>query len=208
MPRRCSSSSSVPLLVIYSLALAVLLNTKIPGLRAIYFAPWVLSVAVVGCLGQDQGGLMVITSARWASPPSSRQCPALGLNCGGDGLVDPRISTTTTAGREHQHPGLPSIKGRGPSTARLGSSSHDYRPDAALRAVVHHHHVDHRLVSRGRFMTGPRTGGGGDGSGRWCASTMRAHCSSPGQRRRHVGAGGRGSRSWCRTLSGILLASA
>jgi len=56
---------SVPLLVIIPLGLAVLLNTKTPGrnfFRAIYFMPWVLSVAVVGLLWwwifQDQGGLI------------------------------------------------------------------------------------------------------------------------------------------------------
>jgi multiple sugar transport system permease protein len=56
---------SVPPLVIIPLFLAVLLNTKTPGrniFRAIYFAPWVLSAAVVGLLGfwifQSQGGLM------------------------------------------------------------------------------------------------------------------------------------------------------
>jgi multiple sugar transport system permease protein len=72
---------SVPLLVIIPLALAVLLNTKIPGrdvFRAIYFAPWVLSVAVVGLLWwwifQDQGGLinhylgqMGFTPPQWLS---------------------------------------------------------------------------------------------------------------------------------------------
>src|SRR5438309_11219004 len=44
---------SVPLLVIIPLILAILLNQKIPGrnfFRAVYFAPWVLSVAVVGLL--------------------------------------------------------------------------------------------------------------------------------------------------------------
>jgi multiple sugar transport system permease protein len=56
---------SVPPLVVIPLFLAVLLNTKTPGrniFRAIYFAPWVLSAAVVGLLGfwifQSQGGLM------------------------------------------------------------------------------------------------------------------------------------------------------
>ncbi len=56
---------SVPLLVVIPLLLAVLLNTKTPGrnfFRAIYFMPWVLSVAVVGLLWwwifQDQGGLI------------------------------------------------------------------------------------------------------------------------------------------------------
>lgn len=56
---------SVPPLVILPLALAVLLNTKTPGrnlFRAIYFAPWVLSVSVVGLLWwwifQSQGGLL------------------------------------------------------------------------------------------------------------------------------------------------------
>lgn len=72
---------SVPLLVIIPLLLAVLLNTKTPGrnvFRAIYFAPWVLSAAVVGLLGfwifQSQGGLVTyylkalgMTSPRWLS---------------------------------------------------------------------------------------------------------------------------------------------
>lgn len=56
---------SVPFLVIIPLGLAVLLNTKTPGrnfFRAVYFAPWVLSVAVVGLLWwwifQSQGGLL------------------------------------------------------------------------------------------------------------------------------------------------------
>lgn len=56
---------SVPLLVIIPLALAVLLNTKLPGrniFRAIYFAPWTLSVAVASLLWwwifQSQGGLI------------------------------------------------------------------------------------------------------------------------------------------------------
>lgn len=56
---------SVPLLVVIPLILAVLLNQKIPGrnfFRAVYFAPWVLSVAVVGLLWfwifQSEGGLI------------------------------------------------------------------------------------------------------------------------------------------------------
>ena len=56
---------SVPPLVLIPLFLASLLNTKTPGrnvFRAIYFAPWVLSVAVVGLLWwwifQSQGGLI------------------------------------------------------------------------------------------------------------------------------------------------------
>lgn len=56
---------SVPPLVIIPLALALLLNLKIPGrnfFRAVYFAPWVLSVAVIGVLWwwifQSQGGLI------------------------------------------------------------------------------------------------------------------------------------------------------
>jgi len=55
---------SVPFLVLIPLGLAVLLNMKLPGrniFRAIYFAPWVLSVAVVGLLWfwifQSAGGL-------------------------------------------------------------------------------------------------------------------------------------------------------
>lgn len=56
---------SVPLLVVIPLGLALLLNTRLPGrniFRAIYFAPWVLSVSVVGLLWwwifQSQGGLL------------------------------------------------------------------------------------------------------------------------------------------------------
>ncbi len=56
---------SVPALVIIPLLLAVLLNMKIPGrniFRATYFAPWVLSVSVVGLLWwwifQSSGGLI------------------------------------------------------------------------------------------------------------------------------------------------------
>jgi multiple sugar transport system permease protein len=56
---------SVPVLIIIPLFMALLLNTNVPGkniYRAIYFAPWVLSSAVVGLLGfwifQSQGGLM------------------------------------------------------------------------------------------------------------------------------------------------------
>ena len=72
---------SVPPLIIIPLILAVLLNTKVPGrnfFRGIYFAPWVLSAAVVGLLGfwmfQSQGGLlnyyliqMGIEAPRWLS---------------------------------------------------------------------------------------------------------------------------------------------
>lgn len=56
---------SVPLLVVIPLLLAVLLNRKLPGItlfRTIYFAPWVLSVAVVGLIWfwifQSEGGLI------------------------------------------------------------------------------------------------------------------------------------------------------
>lgn len=56
---------SVPVLIVIPLLLALLLNTKLAGknvYRAIYFAPWVLSSAVVGLLGfwifQSQGGLL------------------------------------------------------------------------------------------------------------------------------------------------------
>jgi multiple sugar transport system permease protein len=72
---------SVPFLVVIPLLLAVLLNTKTPGrniYRAIYFAPWVLSVSVVGLLWwwifQSQGGLLNyylqdlgMTVPRWLS---------------------------------------------------------------------------------------------------------------------------------------------
>lgn len=56
---------SVPFLVVIPLGLAVLLNIKVPGrnfFRAVYFAPWVLSIAVVGLLWwwifQSEGGLI------------------------------------------------------------------------------------------------------------------------------------------------------
>jgi multiple sugar transport system permease protein len=56
---------SVPLLIVVPLGMALLLNTRLAGrnvFRAIYFAPWVLSSAVVGLLGfwifQSQGGLV------------------------------------------------------------------------------------------------------------------------------------------------------
>lgn len=56
---------SVPLLIVIPLFMALLLNTNLKGrnfFRAIYFAPWVLSSAVVGLLGfwvfQSQGGLL------------------------------------------------------------------------------------------------------------------------------------------------------
>ncbi len=56
---------SVPLLIIVPLLLALLLNSNLAGrnlYRAIYFAPWVLSSAVIGLLGfwifQSQGGLL------------------------------------------------------------------------------------------------------------------------------------------------------
>jgi multiple sugar transport system permease protein len=56
---------SVPPLVIIPLLLAVLINTKTPGrnfFRAVYFAPWVLSVAVISLVWwwifQSQGGLI------------------------------------------------------------------------------------------------------------------------------------------------------
>ena len=72
---------SVPPLILVPLFLAVLLNTKTPGrniFRGIYFAPWVLSAAVVGLLGywvfQSQGGLVNyyleqigINGPRWLS---------------------------------------------------------------------------------------------------------------------------------------------
>ena len=72
---------SVPLLVVLPLGLALLLNTKTPGrniFRAIYFAPWTLSVAVASLLWwwifQSQGGLvnyyldaLGLGSPRWLS---------------------------------------------------------------------------------------------------------------------------------------------
>ena len=72
---------SVPPLVILPLGLAVLLNTKTPGrnlFRGIYFAPWVLSAAVVGLIWwwifQSSGGLinfylkeLGITAPNWLS---------------------------------------------------------------------------------------------------------------------------------------------
>lgn len=57
--------SSVPLLVAIPLGLAVLLNSKLQGMkvfRAIFFAPWVLSCAVISLIWwwifQSQGGLL------------------------------------------------------------------------------------------------------------------------------------------------------
>ncbi|MBC8161038.1 MAG: sugar ABC transporter permease [Roseiflexaceae bacterium] len=72
---------SVPLLVIVPMILALLLNQNLPGrniFRAIYFAPWVLSGAVVALLWwwifQSQGGLfnyylndLGISAPRWLS---------------------------------------------------------------------------------------------------------------------------------------------
>lgn len=72
---------SVPFLILIPLLLAVLLNTKTPGrnfFRAIYFAPWTLSVAVVSLIWwwifQSQGGLinyyladLGIRAPRWLS---------------------------------------------------------------------------------------------------------------------------------------------
>lgn len=63
---------SVPLLIAIPLALAVLLNAKLPGMkifRAIYFAPWVLSCAVISLIWwwifQSQGGLLNYYLAQW-----------------------------------------------------------------------------------------------------------------------------------------------
>lgn len=72
---------SVPFLIILPLLLAVLLNTRTPGrniFRAIYFAPWALSVSVVALLWwwifQSQGGLvnyylaeLGVRTPRWLS---------------------------------------------------------------------------------------------------------------------------------------------
>lgn len=72
---------SVPPLILVPFGMALLLNTKLRGrnfFRAVYFAPWVLSSAVVGLLGfwifQSQGGLinsylkvLGIEQPRWLS---------------------------------------------------------------------------------------------------------------------------------------------
>ncbi len=73
---------SVPFLVLIPLGLAVLLNNKVPGrnfFRALYFAPWVLSCAVISLIWwwifQSQGGLLnfyldlwgVENTPRWLS---------------------------------------------------------------------------------------------------------------------------------------------
>lgn len=67
---------SVPPLVILALLLALLLNSKVPGVnlfRGIYFAPWVLSVAVIGILWwwifQSQGGLLNYYLSNWGFTP-------------------------------------------------------------------------------------------------------------------------------------------
>ena len=92
---------SVPPLVLVPLFLAILLNTKTPGrnvFRAIYFAPWVLSVAVVGLLWwwifQSQGGLinyylydLGVRPPRWLSSMPW----AWVLHPGRHGLVDGRL---------------------------------------------------------------------------------------------------------------------
>jgi multiple sugar transport system permease protein len=56
---------SVPLLILVPFGLALLLNTKVKGtsaFRALYFAPWVLSAAVISLIWwwifQSQGGLL------------------------------------------------------------------------------------------------------------------------------------------------------
>lgn len=73
--------SSVPFLILIPLGLATLLNTKVPGsnaFRAIYFAPWVLSCAVISLIWwwifQSQGGLLNhylgvlgLSTPRWLS---------------------------------------------------------------------------------------------------------------------------------------------
>jgi multiple sugar transport system permease protein len=67
---------SVPLLVAIPLLLALLLNSKIPGrniFRTIYFAPWVLSVAIIGLLWfwifQSEGGLINYYLTAWHLQP-------------------------------------------------------------------------------------------------------------------------------------------
>ncbi len=69
---------SVPPLVIIPLGLALLLNNKLPGIslfRAIYFAPWVLSVSVVGIIWfwifQTNGGLVNTYLASWHLTPQN-----------------------------------------------------------------------------------------------------------------------------------------
>ncbi len=69
---------SVPFLIVVPLFMAVLLNSKIPGrniFRAVYFSPWVLSVAVTSLIWwwifQSQGGLMnaLLRTLGMDSPP-------------------------------------------------------------------------------------------------------------------------------------------
>lgn len=64
--------SSVPFLVTLPLGLAVLLNSRMRGMkifRAIYFAPWVLSCAVISLIWwwifQSQGGLLNVYLKLW-----------------------------------------------------------------------------------------------------------------------------------------------
>ena len=66
---------SVPFLVLIPLGLAVLLNARAPGMRffrAMYFAPWVLSVAVIALIWwwifQSQGGLLNYYLKQWGLP--------------------------------------------------------------------------------------------------------------------------------------------
>ncbi|MBN2047602.1 MAG: sugar ABC transporter permease [Anaerolineaceae bacterium] len=63
---------SVPFLVLIPLGLSVLLNIKAPGknfFRALYFAPWVLSCAVISLIWwwifQSQGGLLNYYLKEW-----------------------------------------------------------------------------------------------------------------------------------------------
>jgi multiple sugar transport system permease protein len=97
---------SVPFLVVLPLLLAVLLNTKTPGrniYRAIYFAPWVLSVSVVGLLWwwifQSQGGLLNyylrdlgIRPPRWLSTMPWAWVSILLRQSGGHGLQYDHLS--------------------------------------------------------------------------------------------------------------------
>ncbi len=108
---------SVPALIAIALGLAAILNGKFKGrtfFRAVYFAPWTLSVAVVGLLWfwifQSRGGLIVDIFG-WFGLEFARlaELAAVGLavdpHC--DDLVDHRVQHDHPARRHAGHLGGP-----------------------------------------------------------------------------------------------------
>ena len=106
---------SVPLLVVVPLGLALLLNRSFPGrtfFRAVYFAPYVLGVAVIGLLWRflldaNLGLVNRLAGAGRAArghPLGDRHAVGLGLAGRGDGLVDLRLQRGDLPGRPAGHP--------------------------------------------------------------------------------------------------------